>query len=907
MFHRTPVAIALTIAFGGTAVVATQALAQTTPPAPTTAPAPQRVEITGSNIKRTQNEGAIPITVITREDIVRSGATSLSDVLQNISSAGVGGFSEQNTNISSGGGAAGISLRGLGASYTLVLVDSRRIASAGFGGATGVSSFTDLNTIPLSAIDRVEVLRGSASAIYGADAVAGVINIILRRDLKGGEAAVFGGATSRGDGKEARANIGYGFGDLASDKFNVLATFDVYKRGKIKSTDRKYSANADGTLLSEDLGIDTRSLTGNPGSFRTGTQSGTGAFTANSPWRAMPNCPTGSLSDAAPAAADDQYCLFNFLTFWDLLPATQRIGGLVKANFEISPSLSAFARLMLGQNDTTFNVAPTPLQLGVVAANAPGNSLGQAYQYRYRITANGPRVNNFKNDFQALVVGMQGQVGSFDWEAALNSSQNKNTGKGSGYANSQLIAAAARSGALAPYEFALNPSLEAAVAPTVAASYTRVGKAKSNGVDAKISGDIASLPAGPLSMAAGLEFRKESIFDRCLSPECTLGAGGTSVIDGANSTAAGGNRTQNAIYGELRGSVLKGLDLSLALRRDSYSGESSPNADGEVFKGKASKTVPQFGLEFRPIKEVLVRAVAGQGFKAPTLFEAYQARSESFNNGAAWRDQRRFPVTGNAADSGAVQVRNFRGGQPNLKPESSENYSVGIVLEPMADLSVSFDAWQIYLKETIGLPSVSRLLAREAVNGGSPLVIRTPATATDIAAGIPGSIEFINLQYANLGSTRIKGADMDLEYKWRTAEFGRFAVRTVWSHVTSYKQAPEPGVGLVEFAGTYEIPRFRASTSAKWESGPWDVRWAWRHTGNHGQDSQNTAEDKVANENYHDMSMAYTGFKNLTLGLGIRNIFDRQPAFANGDSQNFSYVFGDPRGRGYWLSLAYKF
>ncbi len=867
----------------------------------------ERVEVTGSNIKRADVEAATPITIITREEIVKSGATSLNEVLQNVTASGLGNFSETNTNLSSGGGSAGVSLRGLGLSYTLTLVDGRRVAPSGFGGATGVSSFTDVNSIPLSAIERIEVLRGSASAIYGADAVGGVINLILRRDFKGGEVSGFAGQTQRGDGRELRANLAYGFGDLASNKFNVIGAFDYYKREKIRSLDRKFGESADGTLLDPDLGVDTRSLTGNPGSFRLGSGTTSANFNATTPWRSMPNCPAVNKLPSTPAADEDQYCAFNFLQFWDLVPPAERVGGVVKANFEISPSLSAFARVMANSNNTVFNVAPTPLPQGVIQANAPGNSLGQTYQYAYRITAGGPRKNDQTIDFFSGVVGLQGQLGRFDWQAAINSSNTKNTNEGSGFANTAKIAAASAAGLLKPYEFALNPAAELAAAQAITASYTRVGKAKSDSADAKISGDIFALPAGPLSMAAGIEFRRESIFDRCLTPECTAGAGGTSLITGANTTAAGGKRNVNSQFVEFRGAAFKGLDVTVAARRDAYDGQSDPDAAGVVRKGKYDQITPQYSVEFRPVKQVLLRGVMGEGFKAPTLFEAYQATSESFNSGTTYRDQRRCPVTAAREDCGSTQVRNFRGGQPELKPETSKNYTFGIVLDPIPELSLSIDTWRIDLDETIGLPSVSRLLAREAAAGGNPLVTRVPASTADTARGIPGRIDYITLTYANLGQTKISGTDLDIQYKLRTAEWGRFGVQTVMSYLHSYKQSPEPGVPLVQYIGTWELPRFRASTRLNWVRGPWEAIWNWRYTGKHAQELQNTAEDKVAPETMHDLAIRYTGFKNLDLGVGVRNVFDRQPSFANGDSQNYSYAYGDPRGRGYWINATYKF
>jgi iron complex outermembrane recepter protein len=897
----------MALAFGGSLLVASlPALAQQQQAAQ-----PQRVEITGSNIKRAQTEGAAPVQVITREEIERSGATTLNDILQNVSAAGLGNFAETNTNLSSGGGSAGISLRGLGASYTLVLVDGRRVAPSGFGGATGVATFTDVNSIPVGAIDRVEILKGSASAVYGADAVGGVINIILRRDLKGGDVAVSYGQTSRGDMETTRANASFGFGDVASQKFNVLATLDFYKREKVRSVDRPYGATANGPSLNAELGIDSRSPTGNPGTFAVGTGTTVANFVPSGPLRAMPNCPTADLSVANPGPNEDQYCLFNFLTFWDLVPPTERVGGVVKATFEVSPTLSGYATFMANQNKTTFNVAPTPLPQGVIRGTAPGNSLGQDYTYFYRITAGGPRVNEQKIDFYTARLGLRGQFGRFDWDTALQSSRTTNTNNGSGFANTLKIAAESAAGNLRPYEFALNPALERDIASRISASYTRKGQANSEGIDFKISGDaMQSLGAGPLSMAAGVELRREDIFDQCLTPECYQGPNRSSVITGANSTQAGGKRDVTSAFVEFRATPLKGLDLTLAVRSDSYDGQNIPdpnNPNSRLATGKYDKAVPQLSLEFRPSADLLFRGVIGEGFKAPTLFEAYQAQSESFNSGAAWRDQRRFPVTGSVQDSGATQVKNFRGGQPALVPETSQNLSLGIVLEPVTGLSIAADAWAIYLEDTIGLPSVSRLLTRERINGGDPLVTRLPASTADVALGIPGRIEFITLTYANLGKTRIKGADVDVEYRFRTAEYGRFALRSIFSYLGSYKQQPEAGAPLTEFIGTYELPRFRMTSSANWKSGPWDVTYIWRHTGKHLQEVQATGQDYVQPENYHDISATYTGFKNLTLTGTVRNIMNRDPSFSNGDSQNYSYVFGNPVGRYFQLTAKYSF
>jgi iron complex outermembrane receptor protein len=409
-------------------------------------------------------------------------------------------------------------------------------------------------------------------------------------------------------------------------------------------------------------------------------------------------------------------------------------------------------------------------------------------------------------------------------------------------------------------------------------------------IDAKASGEIMQLPAGPLAFAVGAEFRKESGVDECIEADCKNG-----FIDGTNVTGSSGKRNINSQYLELRAPAAKGLDITAAVRRDDYS---TINKDS---------VTPQVAIEYRPMKELLIRGVAGKGFKAPTLFEAYQSKSESFNNGATWADQRRCPVTKAREDCGSTQVRNFRGGNVNLSPEKSKNVSLGTVVEVSKDFVFSLDWYRIDIEDTIGLPSVARVLAREAQVGSSPLVVRSAASATDIALGIPGAIDYISLQYNNIGRTIVTGADAEAEYRISTAEWGKFSFNTTLSYIDKYWQSPEPGAPLVQYAGTKDVPRFRATSGVKWMSGPFELTYAWRHVGTHRQTyDDGSGMSTISPENYHDLALNYSGIKNLKINFGVRNIFNRNPSFSNGDSQAYSYAFGDPRGRNFWMSVGYK-
>ncbi|MBL8513809.1 MAG: TonB-dependent receptor plug domain-containing protein, partial [Betaproteobacteria bacterium] len=249
----------LALSAAGLVTMMCGASAQT--PAPTAPQKVEKIEVTGSNIKRVDAEGASPVQIITREDIEKSGSSTVGDLMRGLPVNGAGSFDDTFTG-SFARGSSGISLRGLGQRGTLTLINGRRMANFGFS-QNLQDAFVDLNSIPVAAIERIEILKDGASAIYGSDALAGVVNIILRRDYRGGEVSVGGGATSHRDGNELRASGAFGRGDLASDKFNALGVVDYFKRDTIWARDRDLASTANQTRFQG--GTDLRSTVANPG------------------------------------------------------------------------------------------------------------------------------------------------------------------------------------------------------------------------------------------------------------------------------------------------------------------------------------------------------------------------------------------------------------------------------------------------------------------------------------------------------------------------------------------------------------------------------------------------------------------------------------------------------------------
>ena len=312
----------------------------------------QRVEITGSNIKRIEAETVAPVDVISRQEIERSGQPTIAEVLRNLPANSGSSFSESFSN-SFAPGAAGISLRGIGQKTTLVLINGRRVTGYGFA-QNLQDTFVDLNAIPSSAVERVEILKDGASAIYGSDAIAGVVNIIMRRDFRGVEAT---GSVGRASGEnDYGATITAGWGDIGTNKFNVFGVLDYYKRGEILFEDTKFGGNRD--YRGEAGGRNFNSLFAG-GTFRQLTA--TGGLSTN--YQAISACKEGAItgtealalgltSSAATGAATNTFCPQHTNKLLSALPGTERLGFLGRGTYEISPAMTAFVEVGLGRNKT---------------------------------------------------------------------------------------------------------------------------------------------------------------------------------------------------------------------------------------------------------------------------------------------------------------------------------------------------------------------------------------------------------------------------------------------------------------------------------------------------------------------------------------------------------------------------
>ncbi|MBA2547989.1 MAG: TonB-dependent receptor [Burkholderiaceae bacterium] len=935
-FRVKPMVHGLALAFGGFAAISTTAYAQQSSPPSQTQQQLERITITGSNIRRTDQETVAPVEIITREQIERSGRPTVADVLRSIPANTGGSFSESFSN-SFAPGAAGISLRGLGQKSTLVLLNGRRITGYGFA-QNLQETFVDLNSIPTSAVERIEVLKDGASAIYGSDAIAGVVNIILRRDFRGIEAA---GDVGFFEGeRDYRASIVAGFGDLGSQRFNVFGVLDYYKREELLLSDTKHGRDRD--YRDEDGGRNFQSLTAG------GTwQNVTGTTAAGTPIvgnmrRAISQCAQigGTVLDFAGAvqrglinlgfnAATGQpnpppalggaaatnlnqpgnsWCSIDVNNQLSAIPGTERIGFLGRGVFDFTPSVQAFAEVAYTRTETeqtftkpvfiTTALQPTPAGLQPFSYNiiygpgVAGNPFGTNATFTGNLQGVGTRNTEIESDTYRGLLGLRYGFAGWDLESAVGYSKNEVESFFTNRASKSGISAAFNIPSTpqpptpistsATYNLDLPLTNSAAVNSSILVNLARKAESELKFVDTKATTQLGSLPGGAIGLAVGAEYREESLQDR---PDNLAITG---QILGQGNTATDGKRDNYAGYVELALPFTRAIEAQAALRYDDYS-------------DFGSTLNPKLGLKFRPAPEVLLRANWGRGFRAPSLVEITPSRGVFF-----------VQVNDTVNNLTNVQVSGVFTGNPNLQPEKSRSTTAGIVWEPSNSFNASVDVYDISFSNIVSAPGFQGI-----VNANNPSqVIRLPPTPQ-----FPGGqIVTVLNGFINVNRTETRGVDVDARYIARTS-WGRFTTRLNTTYVAKFEEDGTENAG--RNGGSVTVPRWKGFASLDWDQGPWTVTGRMNYIHSYYQDflagSFFTPQDpRFQNGTYPTRVPSYTTFDafarynvtaNLSVSASVLNIFDRTPPYDPGaDGTNiYDFTQYDVRGTIYRVGLKYKF
>ena len=900
------------------------------------------VQVTGSRIKRVDAETASPVFQFEREAIDKTGALTIGDFLQEIPAV-AGAATNPAVNNGGGTGAATVSLRGLGDERTLILVNGRRIVTR------------DVNAIPMSMVQTVEVLKDGASAIYGSDAVGGVVNFILKSNFDGLEARVDYGLSSRHDGQRQGASVTWG---ASGDRGNLIVSANYNKQDEVRASARAYSYYA--------LSLGSTSSTGvvQGGSSRAITGR---YFVSGYP------CSSVTLDPANPGTSTGDFrCwnfgrdAFNYQAVGNLqLTPQERSGLFVTANFDITDNVTAYVDAFANKTRSASQIAPLPFD-----GLSDGISLSQYNQYnvwgqdvfdiRLRLSRLGNRRYEYVTDVSQFNAGLKGDIGESSWSWDFNvgygkiNQENDNQGyidyaalaKGLGpsqggvcYTDGTFTTPIPGCtpidfvGNFDPNSAAGQAQLAALDAISLDVIHKSVETQKS--FQANFSGDLFELGAGTVQAAVGVEYRKNFLdfnpFDAAIIDP---NAGYTCGISSELCTApTKGELTVKEIYGEVLIPVTETFNASIGTRWSDYS------AFGSSINSK-------LGLEWRPSEQLLFRGTYAEVFRAPTINDLYGgqfASSDTFADPCNGITQTGGGLSTNPACTNVVadgsfgqtdtQLNAIKGGNADLNPEEGEVITVGFVYEPswFDGFSSTVDFWNAKLDGAIN-PIGSQNILNICFNSTAA----NPSPLCSLFSRRPnGEMEIIFDRKANVGKYDTSGVDIGFKYRKDTS-FGKirasldatyldkFDVDVIYNGVVLQQQENAGTFLSSANGGLGNYSQWRALGNLGWSKDIFDVSWTMRFVdgftvgstepdgtcANLGLPSGSPGcQFSIGAVTYHNLQ-AGVSIDKIKLRFGIDNLFDKQPPIlyqnnslnGNTDERTFDTV-----GRYYWTSLTVNF
>ncbi|HOX72322.1 MAG TPA: TonB-dependent receptor [Dokdonella sp.] len=891
----------------------------------------EAIQVTGSRIKKAEIEGQTPVQVITAADIEATGLGSIGDVIQRLSvsgsslntkfnSAGNFGFSPDGSGV--GSGSTTVSLRNLGAKRTLILVDGLRWVSE--SSASGVSAAVDLNTIPSSAVDRIEILTDGASSLYGSDAIAGVVNIITKKKQDGGSARLYYGDYSTGDGETTQGNISLGG---SNDKFDFFVDLSYYDQKRISSNDWEQSRyptpGINGTV--------------NPGSWSSATPNGRQVFAPADPNETFGGlCPIDGGASFCNLSGDGNGGFrpwtnaerFNFSPYNLLLTPSKRTGLFAQGTYRISDHLNWNLKGTYTKRESVNQAAPEPIFLGSEAgsggladfvgidASNPYNPFGTISAEGSFITRRpvegGPRIFRQDVDTSYFTTGLNGDFSAGDrqffWDVNFVSAENKATQTVNGTYN------------IAHIQQALGPIADCTAPCVPLDMFGGPGSITQDMLDyiqfvendrsrqklttwtANISGDLFEMPAGALAFAGGYEHRKQS---GSYTPDSIVTAGES---NGVPSGPTSGEYSVSEFYLELNAPILadlafaKRLDLSVASRFSDYS-------------NFGNTTNSKIGLRWQLSDDFTLRSTWAEGFRAPSIGELYgtfarfDAQIQDPCNGATGQAGENCatlgvpnPATFEQANS---QISVVTGGNAALDPETSKSLTFGAVYSPSwgentswsqkVDFEVTY--YRIRIKDAIQASDAQTQLNR-------CVATLDPVFCDGISRSSGGNINGFDNTLFNLGKINTKGIDFGINWLGNETGIGTFGASLSATRVSSYEAIAtdsglsEPRVVGVEVNDS-AIPKWRATARLNWTLGDVGVSWSARYISDLTEDcttvgSFDNCSNAAAGSNhlgattFHDLRASWKlpTDLNFTIAGGVNNITGKEPPICQSCSLN---------------------
>jgi iron complex outermembrane receptor protein len=871
-----------------------------------------KIEVTGSRLNQTDIETAQPVTVITREQIELSGFATVAEVLQNTPYNSFGSFRETSGYANGQASVNEISLRGLGSNRTLVLLDGRRIAST--GGSGGAAQ--NLNQIPSAIIDRIEILRDGASAVYGSDAIAGVVNIITRKDFDGMDVSITSGSTEVGGGDYTRANV---TGGVSNSKGNIYYTFQHYDRRPQYYNEIPYASHASNYDYFSSFGYPGAAITGlgiivdprcpeaNVGSSRDNGSNTSSTF-PNSYYWAGPGLDTGL-----------GRCGYDFAQDIMSIPRAKRNAFLMKSSYDLSPDVTMNAVVMFSQleGDSRFAGTPITAPYPVIPSGSPNHPM---IAYGYDCTAdgsgtgttpatagcgaatlllrsvpNGYRDNTVTENITDVRIGFEGvadMMGGLEWELNVQSTVNDVDNQTINLVNKTLLQAGIDAGTVDPW--GINSTLDEVAAQMLAFNHTGLYQAdlKTTMGDLIVKFDVGELAGGPIGMVLGVEY-SHSDFDQLNDPESNAFL----IAGSAGGDNINAQRARKSAYFELGLPFTEQVRVSMAGRYDEYS-----------TKGVGSNFSPSINFEYRPMSWVLLRGTYGEGFRAPAFDELFGNRSESFPTG--------IDIVG--CETGVVpeidtseppdgipdtclyptQYRAFFGGNPDLGPEESEHYTFGAVLSPLPELNIQLNVWHTEFEGLITTSTLGREFEAEA-RGEVNYVTR--CTASDQCQ--EGTVNFISLTSNNYKGVTMEGLDIDVNYVLDTDNMGRFDMGVNAAKITKYIYQRFASDSVESNEGELGLPDTRMTPYLTWGKGDWAVGLTGYHVS--GQETDYFGTPYAVDDSMtFNLRFSYQLPWDASVSVGAINVTNEEPE-QNSDWygwEPFDFGLYDTRGRTVYLT-----
>jgi len=911
-----------------------------------------RISVTGSRIRGASVETQQPILTMTRESLEKQGFSSVADVLNNLTSAGSPAISRSES-LASGENVGGyyVDIRNLGAERTLVLMNGKRLGAS-------TSGLQDLSQIPMSAVERIEILKDGASSIYGSDAIAGVVNVITRKNFDGGEANVYVGQYGKGDGDTETYSMTLG---ARGERGSLTLSAEYSKQDPVWAKDRWYSR--DGSLGPNSTSADWSPISQNGSWCNPKLYDCT---KSSAVWQTLNPGGNPKNPNDYHAITEDEFANSN--EQMTLLTGVKRKSVYINGTYDFTDSISLNTDVLYNERQTFQQIAGYPYQSASNSINTPlsaasaFNPVGQDVSFRRRLWEV-PRTTDSQLKTLRFAPTLTGffELGgkTFDWDVGAlwnrNESIKSNRGDMSLIGSRQALGPSfidaggvARCGTAAnpilgdcrpwnpllPYGVdgqgsLANQELQDFLFPT----FTTRGVTKTTSFTANLSGAIVTLPAGDLGFALGVEHRKE---EGSYVPDAFAQSGQST---GLGQKPTRGQYDLNEVYLELNVPLLadmafaKELTLNVASRYSDYSN----------FGGTTNS---KFGLTWRPLDELLVRGTYAEGFRAPTISDLYGGLSSSFES---YIDpcgvKAPGSVAGNAACSGAGVPANYvqlgqagkecstlpcqsgdqfiSGANPNLKPETSKSTTFGLVWSPrwVQGLDVSLDWYKYEISDMIIADSVDRILRDCYVLGNA-------SRCSSVTRAADGHVSAITYGTANLGKMETQGYDLGIKYRLPELAIGQFSIDWTTSYTAKYDEQRQNSAGDNIMVGRVSEPglfRVRSNLGVNWQYGDFGVNYTARYYSGMKEscislaDGWCDAPDHMANgetdplrhtgsNTFHDLQVSWKAPWDATIALGANNVFDHKGSLQySAPNSAFAYYGGFDVGRFLYMKYTQRF